>query len=64
MREAASYTLGQTTSVIYYGTDKLLRTTDRCVIFEEISPDLTKNDKKKQGPNGGPITAENVGAEY
>jgi photosystem II stability/assembly factor-like uncharacterized protein len=54
----------QDRSVIYYGTDKLLRTTDRGVTFEEISPDLTKNEKDKQGLNGGPITAENVGAEF
>jgi photosystem II stability/assembly factor-like uncharacterized protein len=54
----------QKPSVIYYGTDKLLRTTDRGVTFEEISPDLTKNEKDKQGINGGPITAENVGAEF
>ena len=54
----------QDPSVIYYGTDKLLRTTDRGVTFEEISPDLTKNEKDKQGLNGGPITAENVGAEF
>ena len=54
----------QDPSVIYYGTEKLLRTTDRGVTFEEISPDLTKNEKDKQGLNGGPITAENVGAEF
>jgi hypothetical protein len=54
----------QDPSVIYYGTQKVLRTKDRGVTFEEISPDLTKNEKDKQGPNGGPITVENVGAEF
>ncbi|MEJ2085463.1 MAG: glycosyl hydrolase, partial [Acidobacteriota bacterium] len=54
----------QDPSVIYYGTQKLLRTGDRGVTFEEISPDLTKNETEKQGSNGGPITAENVGAEF
>ena len=54
----------QDPSIIYYGTDKLLKTSDRGVTFEEISPDLTKNEKDKQGINGGPITAENVGAEF
>jgi len=54
----------QKPSVIYYGTHKLLRTKDRGVTFEEISPDLTKNEKDKQGLNGGPITVENVGAEF
>lgn len=57
-------TAPQDHSVIYYGTDKLLRTTDRGVTFEEISPDLTRNEKDKQGLNGGPITVENVGAEF
>ena len=54
----------QKPSVIYYGTDKVLRTKDRGATFEEISPDLTKNEKDKQGLNGGPITVENVGAEF
>ncbi len=54
----------QDPSVIYYGAQKVLRTKDRGVTFEEISPDLTKNEIDKQGLNGGPITAENVGAEF
>ena len=54
----------QDPNVIYYGAHKVLRTTDRGVTFEEISPDLTKDEKDKQGLNGGPITAENVGAEF
>ena len=54
----------QDPSVIYYGTEKVLRTDDRGVTFTEISPDLTKNEKDKQRENGGPITAENVGAEF
>ncbi|MEE4162477.1 MAG: hypothetical protein V2I25_08185, partial [Woeseiaceae bacterium] len=54
----------QDPSVIYYGTQKVLRTKDRGVTFEEISPDLTKDEEDKQGRNGGPITAENVGAEF
>ena len=29
-----------------------------------ISPDLTTNDKSKQGPSGGPITKDNSSAEY
>ena len=54
----------QDPSVIYYGTQKVMRTKDRGITFEEISPDLTKNEKDKQRSNGGPITAENVGAEF
>jgi photosystem II stability/assembly factor-like uncharacterized protein len=51
-------------SVVYYGTQKLLKTTDRGVNWQEISPDLTRNDAEKQGLNGGPITNEQAGAEY
>ncbi|MCE3283263.1 MAG: glycosyl hydrolase [Chitinophagaceae bacterium] len=29
-----------------------------------ISPDLTTNDKTKQGPSGGPITKDNTSVEY
>ncbi len=50
--------------VLYYGTQILMRSSDRGVTWEEISGDLTKNEKDKQGLNGGPLTAENVGAEY
>ena len=51
-------------AVIYYGTQYLLKSTDRGMNWAEISPDLTRNEADKQGLNGGPITAENVGAEY
>ncbi|MDH4001858.1 MAG: hypothetical protein OEU52_11400 [Xanthomonadales bacterium] len=51
-------------SVVYYGTQLVLRSTDRGVTWSEISPDLTRNDPEKQGRNGGPLTPENVGAEY
>jgi hypothetical protein len=42
----------------------VLKTTDRGVNWQEISPDLTRNDIDKQGLNGGPITNEQAGAEY
>jgi hypothetical protein len=51
-------------SILYYGTQILLRSNDRGVTWTEISPDLTKNDVEKQGLNGGPLTPENVGAEF
>jgi len=51
-------------SIIYYGTQLLLKSTDRGVTWTEISPDLTRNDPQKQGRNGGPLTPENVGAEF
>jgi len=51
-------------TVIYYGTHKVLRSTDRGSSWTEISPDLTRDDPEKQGRNGGPLTPENVGAEF
>ena len=32
--------------------------------WQQISPDLTTNDKSKQGPSGGPITKDNTSVEY
>ena len=29
-----------------------------------ISPDLTRNDKAKQGYNGGPLTGDNSSADF
>jgi photosystem II stability/assembly factor-like uncharacterized protein len=51
-------------SVIYYGTQYLMKSVDRGLNWTEISPDLTRNDPEKQGRNGGPLTPENVGAEF
>ena len=50
-------------SVIYHGGNQLLRTRDRGASWEAISPDLTRNEKEKQGPGGSPITNEGAGAE-
>ncbi|MEJ8568044.1 WD40/YVTN/BNR-like repeat-containing protein [Elongatibacter sediminis] len=51
-------------SVIYYGAQMVLRSDDRGATWTPISPDLTRNDPEKQGRNGGPLTPENVGAEF
>ncbi len=51
-------------SIIYYGTQMVLKSTDRGANWTEFSPDLTRNDPQKQGRNGGPLTPENVGAEF
>lgn len=47
----------------YHGAQKLLRTTDMGRTWTEVSPDLTRNEKSKQGKGGGPYTNEAVGAE-
>ncbi len=51
-------------SIIYYGTQMLLKSTDRGISWVEASPDLTRNEYDRQGRNGGPLTPENVGAEF
>jgi len=47
----------------YHGSQYLLKTTDMGKTWKEISPDLTRNEKEKQGKGGGPYTNEAVGAE-
>lgn len=47
----------------FHGAQYLLRTTDMGKTWTEASPDLTRNEKDKQGKGGGPYTNEAVGAE-
>lgn len=47
----------------YHGAQLVLRTRDNGVTWEEISPDLTRDQDDKQGNGGGPYTNEAVGAE-
>jgi photosystem II stability/assembly factor-like uncharacterized protein len=47
----------------YHGAQFLLRTRDMGQSWEEVSPDLTRNQDHKQGHGGGPYTIEAVGAE-
>lgn len=47
----------------YHGAQLLLKTTDMGQTWTEVSPDLTRNEKSKQGKGGGPYTNEAVGAE-
>ncbi len=49
---------------LYHAGEKLFKTTDGGVHWEAISPDLTRNDKSKQGPSGGSITLDDTGTEY
>lgn len=50
-------------NTFYHGSQYLLRTTDMGKTWTEASPDLTRNEKAKQGKGGGPYTNEAVGAE-
>lgn len=47
----------------YHCAQVVLRTKDKGITWEEISPDLTRNIDEKQGKGGGPYTNEAVGAE-
>ena len=51
-------------NVLYHGGERLFKTTDGGMHWEAISPDLTRNDKSKQQPSGGPITIDDTGTEY
>ncbi len=49
---------------LYAAGDHLFRSTNEGQSWEMMSPDLTRNDKSKQGPGGGPITKDNTSVEY
>jgi len=48
---------------LYHASQILLKTRDGGQTWEEISPDLTRNDKTKQDYSGGPISHEFTGVE-
>ena len=50
-------------SIIYHGGNHVLKSSDSGISWTEISPDLTRNDKSKQGPGGEPYTNEGAGGE-
>ncbi|MEP7338701.1 MAG: glycosyl hydrolase [Acidobacteriota bacterium] len=51
-------------NVLYTGGNLLFKTTNEGQTWKIISPDLTRNDKTKLGPSGGPITKDNTSVEY
>ncbi|TAG52402.1 MAG: glycosyl hydrolase [Runella slithyformis] len=53
----------QNPQVIYHAGNMVLKTTDGGSSWQEISPDLTRNDKTKQEDGGGPYTNEGAGGE-
>lgn len=50
-------------NVIFHGGNVLFRSRDRGQSWAPASPDLSKNDKSRQGWGGGPITNEGAGGE-
>ncbi|HYU97864.1 MAG TPA: hypothetical protein VE977_03505, partial [Pyrinomonadaceae bacterium] len=51
-------------NTLYTGGNVLFRSLNEGQNWEVISPDLTRNDKSKQGSSGGPITKDNTSVEY
>ena len=51
-------------NVIYTAAQFVFKSTDQGRAGRAISPDLTRNDKSKQKPSGGPITLDNTSVEY
>jgi hypothetical protein len=51
-------------NTVYACSNVIHRSTDEGQSWQAISPDLTRNDKTKLGPSGGPITKDNTSVEY
>jgi len=51
-------------NVLYTAAQYVLRSPDQGRSWQIISPDLTRNDKSKQKPSGGPITLDITSVEY
>jgi photosystem II stability/assembly factor-like uncharacterized protein len=51
-------------NVLYTAAQLVLRSPDQGRTWRAISPDLTRNDKSKQQPSGGPITLDITSVEY
>lgn len=49
---------------LYCAANVLFATENEGASWTALSPDLTTNDKTKQGPSGGPITKDNTSVEY
>jgi photosystem II stability/assembly factor-like uncharacterized protein len=52
------------TDVVYVGGNHVFKSTNEGESWEVMSPDLTRNDKTKMGPSGGPVTKDNTSVEY
>ena len=51
-------------NTMYASSQHLWKSTDGGSSWTRISGDLTRNDKSKMGPSGGPITKDNTSVEY
>ncbi|HSK62739.1 MAG TPA: hypothetical protein VK893_02825, partial [Pyrinomonadaceae bacterium] len=51
-------------NTLYAAANVLFKSSNEGQSWQIISPDLTRNDKAKQGASGGPITKDNTSVEY
>ncbi len=51
-------------NVLYFAAQVLFKSTNGGQSWTVISPDLSRNDKSKQGPSGGPVAKDQASAEY
>lgn len=51
-------------NTLYAASQHLWKTTNGGSSWTRISDDLTRNDRAKMGPSGGPITKDNTSVEY
>lgn len=56
--------LSPRSGALYAASEVVWKSTDRGMSWQIISPDLTRNDKSKQGPSGGPLTKDITSVEY
>ena len=49
---------------LYAAANVLFRSRDEGATWQALSGDLTRDDKSKMGPSGGPITKDNTSVEY
>ncbi|HKD45300.1 MAG TPA: glycosyl hydrolase [Candidatus Angelobacter sp.] len=51
-------------NTLYWAAERIYKSTNQGQSWTAISPDLTRNDKSKQHPSGGPITLDITSVEY
>jgi photosystem II stability/assembly factor-like uncharacterized protein len=51
-------------NTLYSAAERIFKSTDNGQSWTPISPDLTRNDKSRQKPSGGPITLDITSVEY
>ncbi|MFC1554756.1 WD40/YVTN/BNR-like repeat-containing protein [candidate division KSB1 bacterium] len=49
---------------LYHASNVLFRSFDEGRSWSIVSPDLSRNDKSRLGPSGGPLTHDNTSVEY